>query len=124
MSTIVTQAAQKINADTAGMTHIGAEQPTAQAISPAELLGPESFGSIFTGGFHPDGLIQIVDNSLVKPTMSLPGKLGGLVPLHASGSAPGPAGESATIAQVLHDAVTPAKVSKVKDWLRARLSGS
>lgn len=106
MSAIVTQAAQKINADTAGHTQTEPAQTTAAPPSPSELLGGDSFSGLWQGGWHPEALLTAVDTALVKPTESLLGPNGGLIPRRTTGSAPGPAGETAAVAEKVSSAVS------------------
>jgi hypothetical protein len=91
MPAILKVASDKINADTAGLTSAEPKIPTAQGTSPTEFVS-QFVGSEYGGLSHlfSTDLPQVVDTSLDRPTDSLRGKLGGLVPARGSVVAPGP----------------------------------
>jgi hypothetical protein len=91
MPAILKVAADKINADTAGLTSAEPKVPTAQSTSPTEFVS-QFVGSEYGGLSHlfSTDLPQAVDTSIERPTDSLRGRLGGLVPAKGSVVAPGP----------------------------------
>jgi hypothetical protein len=89
--------AQQINSDIAGLTHTGLDQAGAPApptmTEDLTHLGLVSeLDHVLSGGAHPESVWQMIDRSVVQPTDSLAGKLGGLVPRVGGALANGPAG--------------------------------
>lgn len=93
--------AARINADVAGLTH-GAEPNPGQPAPPtltedlAHLGVVSEIDHVLSGGTHPESVFQLLDRSVVQPTDSLAGKLGGMVPRVGGVLANGPAGPIAS----------------------------
>jgi hypothetical protein len=114
MASIINTAAQRINADTAGLTYLP-EAPGTTPGSPAGLVPSELASAVRTGvadgslgwlsgGLHPESLVNdlLPQNSAeVVPTDSKPGRTGGLVPRGTGTLAPGPAGAVAAARSTL-----------------------
>lgn len=120
MPAILNPAARRINADVAGLTHVGGEpNPGAPvAATPTEILHevvPTEHGGL--AHLFSDGLIpsptEIVSTDLVQPTGSLLGRLGGLVPRTTSSQAPGPGTQ---IAPPTTEGWLPNPVSGIGGW--------
>lgn len=99
---VLIPAANKLNADTAGLTSLHSEPPTEQAGTLANTVGQFFHGAAgdldyLWGGDH----IVPVGTPVEKPSGALGGRLGGLVPLHLlSGTQPGPEAAQAPTALV------------------------
>lgn len=98
MPAVLGPAAQRINADVAGLTHVAADHtppPGAPQAATAEEILHGSVPSEFGGLSHifSDHLVEaptFVETAVSKPTSSLVGRLGGLVPQHTTAQEPGP----------------------------------
>jgi len=114
MASIIHTAAQRINADTAGVTYLPQQAPgmpaapTITEVTGALLHGTSEGLGFLTGGIHPENLplqsFHPLQTAEVVPTDSRPGLLGGLIPRPQGTVAPGPAGGasqlSATVAKL------------------------
>jgi|ERR1700685_1304425 len=91
MPAILKVASDKINADTAGLTSAEPKVPTAQGTSPTEFVS-QFVGSEYGGLSHlfSTDLPTPVVTAVERPTDSLRGRLGGLVPAKGSVVAAGP----------------------------------
>lgn len=110
MSAIINAGAQKINADTAGLTSSEPEAPTAQGPQFSEIM--TGIGSEYGGLSHlfGDGMPKgsgTTDTSVTIPSDSVRGRLGGLVPALGSILQSGPAGTAQAVHDGDNDAGTP-----------------
>lgn len=99
-------AANKINADTAGKTHAPVpREETPGAVVPATFAeifhGEMNFGSMLSGGTHPEHVPAVVNTATETATDSVKGRLGGLIPKARGVVAPGPAGGGNTAKAIL-----------------------
>ena len=105
MASIIHTAAQRINADTAGLTYLpeapGFTPGTQAGAVPSEVGHLASAGTLdgnlgwLSGGLHPESIVKALlpqNNAEVVPTDSKPGRQGGLIPRGTGTLAPGPAG--------------------------------
>jgi hypothetical protein len=108
---VLIPAADRINADTAGLTHVTAQSAPGAPVmaTPTEALaavpGVSALDSLVAGGFHPESTPAIAAPSPVSvpiPTSSTLGRLGGLVPKFGGAVAPGnvPAAQRAIVGSV------------------------
>jgi hypothetical protein len=106
MSAIGQLGANRINADTAGLTSSELDVPTAQGTTFSEVLS--GIGSEYGGlsGLFNDGIPAAVNTSVAKATDSVRGPLGGLIPKRGSVVAAGPT--------VTPDSAKPAIVSTAR----------
>jgi hypothetical protein len=118
-------ASNKINADIAGLTTTTSTEAPAgdsaagrAASSAASTLLGGDLGSILAGGLHPEAALAAADTSIVKPTDSLLGKLGGMIPRGHGTQAPGPAGAAANVRQTV--ARAPGRISAAVAALRSK----
>lgn len=121
MPAILNPAARRINADVAGLTHVGGEPNPGAPVGyiPAETLHevlPTEHGGL-AGIFHdqlitnPAEILTRVDTGLVQPTGSILGRLGGLIPRPVSSQAPGPGTQ-----QVAPTGIAPPGTSPANLW--------
>jgi len=93
MSVPLINASTRINANTAGLTQVDREPPSAQSASPTEVITSLVHGAggdldaLFGVGLPHESVARPID----RPTNSTAGRLGGLVPTSPmSGVQPGP----------------------------------
>ena len=98
----ITRAADQLRADTAGVTGPIHDPglPAASSLAPNVFTSVRSDLGFLGGGPHPTGFLSHVSTALVNATDSLRGPNGGAVPRTTGTQAPGPAGGTATAANI------------------------
>lgn len=100
MAAVALLGANKVNADTAGFTHVVTEstEQAAQTAHQAENRIAESGGALsdlLGGGLHPEHIVAHASTELEQASNSLATEVGGLRPRAGSVLQSGPAGRAA-----------------------------
>jgi hypothetical protein len=93
MPAILGPAAQRLRADTAGLTHVSEGPPPGAPVAATFREITAALPSEHGGGLHhlfSDSIPTLVSTDIIQPTASVIGRHGGLKPVNEPGTHPGP----------------------------------